>query len=138
MVVAALGYFGVPYGADAINIAFGAKGVEGCRVLRVIDGDTVTLCCPEIGVERARLTGFDAPELSSPQCASEYAQAVAATWYLRRLLAGGQVLTVQHGQMDRYARRLATLSIDGVPVARSMIAAGHGRPYGGAQRRGWC
>jgi endonuclease YncB( thermonuclease family) len=138
MVIAAIGYFVVPYGADAINIAFGAKGAEGCRVLRVVDGDTVTLWCPDQGVERVRLTGFDAPELFSPECAGEYARAVAATWYLRRLLAEGELLTVQHGRLDRYDRRLAALSIDGVPVAQMMIAAGYGRAYGGGPRRGWC
>jgi micrococcal nuclease len=57
-------------------------------------------------MERVRLTGFDAPELFSPECAGEYAQAVAATWHLRRLLAGGEVLTVRHGRLDRYDRRL--------------------------------
>jgi micrococcal nuclease len=138
MVLAGLGWFAVPYGADAINAGFGARGTDGCRVLRVVDGDTVTLWCPDYGMERVRLTGFDAPELFSPECAGEYAQAVAATWYLRRLLAEGEVLTVQHGRLDRYDRRLAALSIDGVPVAQTMIAAGHGRAYGGGQRGGWC
>src|SRR5690606_10752076 len=43
--------------------------VSGCRVVHVVDGDTVDFSCPGEGVIRARITGFDAPELYSPQCA---------------------------------------------------------------------
>jgi endonuclease YncB( thermonuclease family) len=37
--------------------------VSGCRVVHVVDGDTVDFSCPGEGVIRARITGFDAPEL---------------------------------------------------------------------------
>ena len=47
-------------------------------------------------------------------------------------------LELRRGGIDRYGRLLADLRIDGRAVAGMMIAAGHGRAYGGGQRRGWC
>ena len=41
---------------------------DGCRVTYVVDGDTVHLACPETGEVKARLLGFDTPEVYSPGC----------------------------------------------------------------------
>jgi len=32
----------------------------------------------------------------------------------------------------------AEVVVDGAPVAETMIAAGHARPYDGGRRQGWC
>lgn len=128
----------LPWAADGLGLTTGARSLEGCRVARVIDGDTLSLWCPGRGIERVRLLGFDTPELTSPGCPAEFAAALAATWHLRRLLLGAEVLSVRLGGLDRYGRRLATLGLDGQPLAQAMIAAGHARPYGGAARGGWC
>lgn len=128
----------LPFAADGVNAALGPKGATGCRVLRVVDGDTVTLWCPGAAPTRARLTGYDAPEVSSPGCAAELAAGLAATWALRRMLWQAETLTVTRRGQDRYGRALVALTLDGRPLAPAMIAAGHGRPYDGGRRAGWC
>lgn len=118
--------------------AIGAQRAANCRVQRVIDGDTVTLWCPGTGTERVRILGLDAPETSSPHCASEAAAGAAATRALRAMLARGDRLDVARQGTDRYGRRLAVLRLDGATVADRMIGAGHARAYGGGPRQGWC
>jgi micrococcal nuclease len=108
-----------------------------CRVLRVIDGDTADLFCGA-RVERARLLGYDSPELFGPSCPSELAAAVAAKWALRRLIWQATDLSVVFEGRDRYDRRLARLRLDGRDVAAMMVEAGHGRAYGGGLREAWC
>ncbi|OYX41466.1 MAG: hypothetical protein B7Z02_15560 [Rhodobacterales bacterium 32-67-9] len=94
--------------------------------------------CPGRGNSTARLTGFDTPELFSPACASELAAAVRAKWALRLMLLGaGEVRLVREGT-DRYGRALVAAFVDGAPLARGMIAAGHARAYAGGPREGWC
>lgn len=130
----------IPLVADAVNAAM--KPVAGesgtCRILRVVDGDTVSLMCPEAGVESARLTGFDAPEKFSPKCAGEFVAAERATWGLRTLIQQAERLKVVHEGRDRFGRALVRLELDGVDVARLMVRAGHARVYAGGQRGGWC
>jgi micrococcal nuclease len=109
-----------------------------CRILRVVDGDTATIWCPATGIERARLAGFDAPELFSPQCTGELMAAQKAKWALRGLLLRDGDLRLERGDLDRYQRRLVTVSVGPVPLARRMIQGGYGRRYGGGQRGGWC
>lgn len=136
--LAALLLVALPLGADAVNAALGPKGSEGCRVLRVVDGDTVTLWCPGEAPFRARLTGYDAPEVSAPGCAAELKAGIAATWALRRLLWQAERLTATRRGTDRHGRTLVSLALDGRPLAPQMIAAGHGRPYAGGARVPWC
>ena len=128
---------GLPQVGDAIS-GWRTAPTEGCRVVSVIDGDTVSLWCPGTGTERARLTGFDAPELFSPQCPSEAAKALAATWALRTTLWTAGEVTVRRQGTDRWGRALVDMRADGVPVGRGLIAAGLARPYDGGRRAGWC
>jgi micrococcal nuclease len=111
---------------------------DGCRVVHVVDGDTLDLRCPGQGVIRARVTGFDAPELYSPRCASEAARAVAAQTHLRWTLARADRLEVMLGGTDRYGRRLVEMRVDGTRLADIMVASGHARAYSGGARAGWC
>ncbi len=139
IVAAGMGIVFLPAVVDAVN-AFARRVPAGqaCRVVRVIDGDTVTLWCPARGAERARLDGFDAPELFSPSCVSELAAAWRAKWQLRWLIwTADEVGTVRTGT-DRYGRALVDLFVGGQNVARPMIAGGYARPYGGGRREGWC
>lgn len=114
------------------------RTVEGCRVVHVVDGDTVDLLCPGGELTRVRVTGFDAPELYSPQCASEAGRAVAAQTHLRWTLARAGALEVIPGGVDRYGRRLAEIVVDDRRLADIMIESGHARPYSGGPRAGWC
>jgi endonuclease YncB( thermonuclease family) len=129
----------LPHAADALSgLVRGRVADDGCRVVQVIDGDSVGLWCPARGYERARLVGFDTPELFSPGCAAELTAALAAKWRLRVLIwTAGAVRTDRAGE-DRYGRALVSLILDGQDVRRTMIAEGHGRPYAGGERQGWC
>lgn len=147
IVAALLGLAVLPSVGDAIDAAlkpglggmFGGGSPDvGCRVPSVIDGDTVTLWCPGQSPVRARLVGFDTPELFSPNCAWEAQQALKAKWRLRLLIWDADDLLVVRKGRDRYGRALVALGLDGVPVARSMIETGLARPYHGGRRAGWC
>ncbi len=113
-------------------------GAQSCRVVRVIDGDTADLWCATAGLQRARLAGFDAPELFSPNCMAELIAAQKAKWALRGLLLTGGPLRMSLGGLDKYERRLVTVWVNGVPLAKAMIAGGHARKYGGEARQSWC
>lgn len=90
--------------------------VQGGRVERVVDGDTVDVA----GVGRIRLIGIDAPERT--ECGF-----VEAADHVSRLTLGQQVLLRRsEGQpdADRYGRALRYVLVDGVDVGLSMIERG--------------
>ena len=96
-----------------------------CRVLQVVDGDTVDLGCPGRGTMRARIVGYDTPELFSPQCeaeraAAERAKQVLATWV--RHATRTEVAFLGH---DRYGRTLVDMRLSGQRVAQGMVEGGH-------------
>ncbi|MFN6978163.1 MAG: thermonuclease family protein [Gemmobacter sp.] len=135
----ALAVLALPIAGGALTAGLSAKSGSGaCRILSVIDGDTVTLWCPDTGAARARLTGFDAPEVFSPGCRAEWQAGMAATLALRRMLWSASDIRVVRQGADRYGRILVAAFIDGEPLSRRMIAAGHARPYAGGRRTGWC
>ncbi len=140
MGLAVLGFFLVPTLADLANAALkpAASETGTCRILRVIDGDTVNLMCPEEGLESARLLGFDTPEKFSPACVGEFIAAERASWALRTLIQKADRLTITREGRDRFGRALVRLELDGQDVARSLIRAGHARTYGGGPRGSWC
>jgi micrococcal nuclease len=141
MAVAVTGLIVVPLVADLVNAATKLVLAEGggtCRILRVVDGDTVTLMCPEEGVESARLTGFDTPEKYSPKCVSEFFAAERASWALRTLIRKADRLKVTHEGTDRYGRALVRLELDGLDVSQLMIRQGLARKYSGGLRGSWC
>ena len=140
MILAGLGLIVLPYGADVLNATLKTVQSEtgACRVLLVVDGDTVKLICPGSGVETARIMGYDSPEKFSPRCTSELVAAERATWALRGMIFDAKVLSASHHGTDRYGRALVVIRLDGVDLARRMIRAGHGRAYAGGLRGGWC
>jgi micrococcal nuclease len=129
------GVFG-PLAGDRVMVRYSA--VDGCRVNYIVDGDTIDMACPGESTFRARLTGFDAPEVFSPGCASELAAGIAATHRLRTLLWSAERVEFALGGHDRYNRRLVRLTLDGRDVAETMVATGHARAYDGGGRAGWC
>ena len=130
----------VPTLADLVNAAMKTVASEQgpCRIIRVVDGDTVSLVCPEDGMVSARLLGFDTPEKYAPKCLGEFLAAEKASWHLRALIQGADRLSLTQEGTDKYGRALVRLELDGVDVARLMIRAGHARQYGGGLRGGWC
>lgn len=130
----------VPMLADLVNA--GMKVVTSdlgdCRIIRVVDGDTVSLICAEEGMVSARLMGFDTPEKYSPKCLAEFVAAEKASWGLRTLIQKADRISLRREGTDQYGRMLVQLDLDGVDVARAMIRAGYGRQYGGGLRGSWC
>jgi endonuclease YncB( thermonuclease family) len=104
----------------------------------VLDGDTVELVCPGQRWMRARIVGYDSPELRSPGCEAERAAAVAATRALGAWVRRATRVEVAVLGRDRYGRRLVDMRLDGRRVAQGMVEAGHGRRYFGRLRGGWC
>ena len=138
--LAVAGLILIPTLADLVNAAMKTADSEQgpCRIFRVVDGDTVSLICPEDGMVSARLQGFDTPEKYAPKCLGEFLAAERASWHLRALIQGADRMEIRQQGKDLYGRMLVTLEIDGVDVARRMIRAGHGRQYGGGLRGTWC
>lgn len=130
----------VPTIADLVNAAMktAASPQGDCRIIRVVDGDTVSLICPEDGMMSARLLGFDTPEKYAPKCLAEFVAAEKASWALRTLIQKADRIGLAQEGADQYGRALVRLELDGVDVARLMIRDGHGRVYGGGLRGSWC
>lgn len=106
----------------------------------VVDGDTL-----RIGARRIRLIGIDAPELRSPACPAEAAQAEAATKALLALVQQGPFdMTGPLGDpRDKYGRELRVLTRvqrDGTvqSLGADLLATGTVRRYLGGLRGGWC
>jgi micrococcal nuclease len=110
----------------------------GCRVTYVADGDTIHLACPETGEVKARLLGFDTPEVYSPRCRKELAAGQVATAILRQVLRSGPITEARFEGYDRYGRELVRLEVGGQDVARRMIASGFAVPYSGGRHPDWC
>ena len=100
----------------------------------VVDGDTI-----RYGGVKIRLADIDAPEVFSPQCASEAALGQRATQRLLQLINAGPFELVRSGSRDadRYGRKLRVIERDGRSLAATLVAEGLARPWDGA-RRSWC
>jgi len=140
MVVGVLGLVVLPSVADLLNAVTKTadSGLGPCRIISVIDGDTVTLMCQDSGIGRARIVGYDTPEKYAPKCVAEFLAAERASWALRMLLQKADQIGITHQGVDKHGRVLVVLTLDGLDVARAMIRAGHARAYVGGLRGSWC
>ena len=86
------------------------------RIVRVTDGDTVTLLDERHTLHKIRLAGIDAPESAMP-----YGN--HATLYLVALVFGKTVEAVTYKQ-DRYGRTVATLMLGTQDINLAMLQAG--------------
>ena len=138
--VAIAGLVVVPTIADLLNaVTKTVASAQGdCRIIRVVDGDTLSMICPDDGMMSARLLGFDTPEKYAPKCFSEFAAAEQASWALRTMIQQAEQISLQREGSDQYGRALVRLELDGLDVARAMVRAGHAREYGGGLRGTWC
>ncbi len=109
--------------ASAVLIARDARTLTGRA--RAIDGDTL-----ELGDERIRLHGIDAPE-SAQRCRAQgrlYACGREATRTLARLFRGSQVACEERGR-DRYGRIVAVCTAAGRDLNAWMVAEGWALAY---------
>lgn len=103
------------------------------RVNCVVDGDTFWM-----DGEKIRIADLNAPEVSSPKCASEARLGARATDALIvQLNAGPFALERIDRDEDRYGRKLRRVTRGGESVGEAMVSAGVARWYGEG-RRGWC
>lgn len=100
----------------------------------VVDGDSFRL-----GARRIRITGIDAPEIGSPQCAEEAALARRSTSRLLAILNEGSFDMIAHRlqRQDRHGRDLMVLERNGESIGDRMIAEGLAHRYIGS-KRSWC
>lgn len=124
--------------SDPVSMNTAGAAPTGCRVTYVADGDTVHLACPATGEVKARLLGFDTPEIYSPRCARELAAGNQATAVLRRVLRSGPITAARFEGNDRYGRELVRLEVGGEDLAQTMIASGYALPYSGGRHPDWC
>ena len=117
---------------------FGSAPDTGCRVTYIADGDTIHLACPNRGEVKARLLGFDTPEVYSPGCQEELAAGQQATTLLRQVLRSGPITEARFEGHDRYGRELVRLDVAGRDLAETMIATGYAVPYSGGRSPDWC
>lgn len=120
-----------------------AAGEIEARVLRVIDGDTIEAeaeVWPGITARAlVRVRGVDTPELRG-RCPEEKAAARAARAAAGAMIGPRGRVTLRGVETGKYAGRVVagvTLA-DGRDLAAALIAAGHGRVYGGGKRFPWC
>ena len=111
-------------------------------VLRIVDGDTITVSARIWLGQRietqVRLAGVDAPELRG-RCARERDLAVRARDFAEARLNGRTVL-LRDIRFGNYAGRVvARVELAaGDDFAGDLIAAGLARSYGGGARNSWC
>lgn len=96
---------------------------DACRVLRIVDGDTIAAECIAAGPARLRLRGVDTPERGEPRH-REAADALAAM-----LARCGWSVTMTPHHMTR-GRIAATVECGGQDIGRAMDRAGWSKPIG--------
>ena len=100
------------------------------QVVRVADGDTVTVRDSRAKTHRVRLAGIDAPEQAQPHGA-------ASREHLVQLVAGREV-EVRYRKVDDYGRLVGTLWLAGQDLNLTQLQAGlawHYRHYQDEQPR---
>ena len=122
---------------------------QQAKVLRVVDGDTITIGCTSAGTGTVpyrlsvRIAHIDTPEMHT-HCQEEKALALLAKQRLQALLLD-EIVTVQCAGHDKYGRFLAAVSRvrDGQDAAQYMMAQStdQGQPlaraYEGTKKLPW-
>ena len=117
-----------------------------CRIVRVVDGDTVDANI-DLGFDitihkRIRLAGIDTPE-SRTRDLEEKARGLAAKDRLKNLLEGTKTIQLKSHGVGKYGRCLGELNIDIVDgkegvtmtnVNELLIKEGHAVEYHGGKR----
>lgn len=94
------------------------------RVLRVADGDTLTILLSNKKQERVRLASIDAPETSKDSQRPGQPFAVASRLFLAELVAGKQI-TLSCYERDRHGRAVCDVPMeDGETVNQKLVQAG--------------
>lgn len=112
--------------------------IEGGRVCKVYDGDTITICSklpmPESPLYRfsVRLNGIDTPEIRGSKT-TEKEIAYLARDALTKLIDGKWV-TLKNVEKEKYGRLLADVYLDDLHVNKWMIDNRFAVPYDGGTK----
>lgn len=119
--------------------------VYDLQILRVIDGDTVSVSAPflpkPLKPELAlRVYGVDTPEKGSrAKCPEEDKRAQAATDFTKQSIALAQYRQVMLYEWDKYGGRiLGDILLNGKSLRTMLISNGHAREYYGEAKQSWC
>ena len=91
------------------------------QVVKISDGDTITILTQERQQVKVRLYGIDAPEKKQP-----YGQ--KSKQFLSNLIAGRSVEIQEKGK-DRYKRVLGIVYLDGQDINEQMVLNGYAWAY---------
>lgn len=110
---------------------------ELCGLVRstcVVDGDTFWFEGHKI-----RIADIDTPEISEPQCDSEYRRGMQATYRLRELLNEGpfDLKPIGGRDKDQYGRDLRIVVRNGRSLGDQLVREGLARTWTG-RREPWC
>ncbi|NTU53410.1 MAG: nuclease [Chlorobiaceae bacterium] len=94
---------------------------SSARVVKVADGDTITVLHNDNTQEKIRLYGIDSPEKTQPF-------GTRARQYISTLVFGKQV-TMRTMSRDRYGRSVAWVSVGETNVNAEMVKAGYAWHY---------
>jgi micrococcal nuclease len=124
------------------SIASVSETVQVSRVIKIYDGDTITVdidSWPSIVGEAIgiRIRGIDAPEIRG-KCKEESELAIKARDYLRLMVTSAQKVYLSNIERGKYFRVIATVEADGVDVSEELLTAGLVRGYNGGKRLSWC
>lgn len=105
----------------------------GGQVIRVTDGDTVTVATDDGKVEQVRYIGIDCPETHHPRRRVEELGREASQYNESLVLGKRVLLEFDQQRRDRYGRTLAYLWLTGeggaVMVNELLVAEGYALPY---------
>ncbi|CAD7288256.1 thermonuclease family protein [Campylobacter suis] len=91
------------------------------KVIKVSDGDTVTILDNSYTQHRIRLNGIDAPE-------KKQAYGNKARLFLSDMIAG-QMVSVQEHKKDRYGRIVGTIYFNNYDINEQMVLNGYAWAY---------
>jgi endonuclease YncB( thermonuclease family) len=107
--------------ALSLFCAIAANAAEPCKVVKITDGDTITVRCGQQPQERVRFYGIDAPE-------KKQAYGMKARAALASICAGRNALLDRRGT-DRYGRTLAIVHCEGKNANLEMVEEGFAWVY---------
>ena len=107
--------------AQADSAGRDSAGRDFAGRVRVIDADTW-----DVGRERVRLFGIDAPEMDQTCTDSQGQRWACGVWVSEQVRQrfGGQDVRCERLNKDRYGRTVARCFVDGKDVARAIVAEG--------------
>ena len=130
--------FRLPTHAPKFNDAFVTTTKQSARVVKVYDGDSITIVLPfryKYFEFKTRLVGIDTPELRTRN-EKEKEMGYQAKEFLKQLV-DQKIIQVECQGMDKYGRLLIVPYIHGKNVCDLMVEKGWAKRYDGGTKEKW-